>query len=102
MYISDVFPLVSPPRSTSRRRGSSVALAVAVAFTLLVAGIVAAVSYGVASTHSATLPQQRDLAPAAQFRDPQTHALLWIGPSSAGQPAATSGQQSTRAHYPGK
>jgi hypothetical protein len=103
MYISDVFPLVSSPSTFSRRRRvSAVALAIAVALALLIAIVIATASSGSASTSGATLPQQRDLAPSATFRDPQTHALMWVTPGSASQSAASSTPPATRPHYPGK
>jgi hypothetical protein len=93
-------PRPAPAVSLSPRgRLLAVAVAVAIVLALVIAGVTAA-STGGSGTPS-PVPQQRDLAPT-QFRDPQTHALLWVRPTNASQPAGSTPQLLLRPRYPGK
>jgi hypothetical protein len=96
MSTYDVHPPIGVPSPFSRR-GRLIAVAVAAAIVLAL--VITAALYG-SSGSSTSLPQQRDLAPV-KFRDPQTHTLLWVTPTSASQPAGGSTLR-LRPLYPGK
>jgi len=98
----DVHPHIASPTSMSRRtRRFVLAMAVAIALTLLIAGVTAAIR-GASTTSATALPQHRDMAPTRLFRDPETHALVWTAAGQV-QPATDSTpQQPLRPRYPGK
>ncbi len=102
MLISDVHPHIASPTSIMFRSEVLVlAMAVAIALTLLIAGVTAA-TRGTSAPSATALPQHRDMVPTRLFRDPQTHAVMWTDAGDT-QPSADSAlQQPPRPRYAGK
>ena len=99
MSILDVQPRTARPTSMSHGAwGFVLAMALAIALALLIAGVTAA-THGSAAT---ALPQQRDMAPTRLFRDPETHALVWTTAGDTQPVADFTPQQPLRPRYPGK
>lgn len=102
MSTFDVHQHIASPTSMSlRRRVFVLAMAVIIAMTLVIAGVMAG-TRGTSATSASALPQQRDMAPTRLFRDPETHALVWTAAGHT-QPAADSTpRQPLRPRFPGK